>query len=115
MPRHPRRFERPAGWRYGCAVSVAARPAAILALLVTCTAVVGCVQRPDAATCEAAGKHMIELYKAHKESSGDTRPGKLSDKDLEAFKKGCVNQGTQKEVDCVQSATAWTDVEACIR
>ena len=84
--------------------------------LVTAGIVTGCVQRPDAATCEAAGKHMISLYKKHKkEADGRTVSNKLGDKDLESFKKGCVERGTVKEVTCVQESTSWTDVENCIR
>lgn len=74
----------------------------------------GCVERPDATACEAAGKRMISLYRAHKESTGDTGPSKLSDKDLEAFKEGCVLRATIKEVQCVRDAKAWPDVEGCI-
>ena len=75
----------------------------------------GCVERPDADTCARAGNHMISLYRAHKESSGQTRPSKLGDKDLEAFKKSCVLRGTKKEVRCVQDAASWADVESCIQ
>ena len=84
--------------------------------LVTAGISTACVQRPDAATCEAAGKHMISLYKKHKkDADGRNVSNKLGDKDLESFKKGCVERGTVKEVTCVQESASWSDVENCIR
>jgi len=87
----------------------------VLLTFVTTVGAHGCVERPAATVCETAGKHMISLYQAHKETSGDTRPSKLGDKDLESFKKSCVLRGTLKEVNCVNAAESWADVESCIQ
>jgi len=102
------------GWRYCVAVPRLDRTSLALLTFAATLGAHGCVERPDATACEAAGKRMISLYQAHKETTGDTGPSKLGDKDLETFKKGCVLRGTVKEVRCVREAQSWPDVESCI-
>jgi LipL41-expression chaperone Lep len=86
-------------------------PAGLLGMIGLSLVLSACGKKPDEEQCELLADHLVKLLEESRDKP-DARIRKLAQNQRQPIIDSCVQDGTEKEVQCVLDQSSIGDVEA---